>query len=114
MIGHLRFTQYFLVSAMLVLAGVVSHAEQTQSSEVDNKAYWICKNKKEVRTVRVHVSEQGICSTLYSRDGSEKSIGSGKNQESCLKILDNVKTNLEKSNWACRDISSTKITANVN
>ncbi len=79
--------------------------------EVENKSYWICKNLKQVRTIRVAVNQSGICSTYYSKDGSEKKVGSGKNHGSCQEWLENVKTNLEKSNWACRDISATRITA---
>ena len=83
--------------------------------ELENKSYWLCKSSqgKEVRTIRVQVSESGICSTFYSKLGAEKVVGSGKNQESCLNFLNNIRTNLEKSNWSCRDISTTRITAGV-
>jgi hypothetical protein len=89
----------------------LAHADQVV--EVENKAYWMCKSKKQVRTIRVHVDKAGICSTFYSKDGSEKSVGSGKNHESCLQFLNNIKTNLEKSAWTCRDISSARMTASL-
>lgn len=82
-----------------------------QVVEVENKSYWLCKNRKDVRTIRVHVGSDGVCSTHYAKAGVEKSVGSGKNQESCVQFLENIKTNLEKSNWVCRDITSTRITA---
>lgn len=92
----------------------VASSAQEGSPEVDNKAYWICKNKKEVRTIRVIVdSKTKECITLYSKSGSEKEVGSGKWQESCISFMNNIRTNLEKSNWTCRDISSTKITSVV-
>lgn len=103
----LMLRRFFLLS---LLMGAVAGAEQVV--EVENKAYWLCKNKKEVRTIRVHV-EQGVCSTLYSKLGAEKLVGSGKNHESCLNWLNNIKTNLEKSNWNCRDISSARVTASL-
>jgi len=81
--------------------------------EVENKAYWICKFQKEVRTLRVFVNNSGTCSTHYSKQGEEKVVGSGRNQESCQNFLNNIKTNLEKSNWACRDVSGTRITAST-
>lgn len=90
---------------------VLGSAEQTV--EVENKAYWICKSNKDVRTIRVHVGNDGVCSTYYSKQGSEKVVGSGRNHESCQNFLNNIKTNLEKSNWACRDISTTRITAST-
>lgn len=84
-----------------------------ETVEVENKAYWICKFRKDVRTIRVFVGNGGICTTYYSKQGEEKSVGSGRNQESCHNFLNNIKTNLEKSNWACRDISSTRMTAST-
>ncbi len=80
--------------------------------EVGNKAYWICKNKKEVRTIRVYIdSKTNICETLYSKMGSEKLVGSGKMHGSCMSFLSNIRTNLEASNWNCRDISTATITS---
>ena len=99
------------VAVALIFSVVPVFAEQVV--EVQNKAYWLCKNRKEVRTIRVQINKEGICSTYYSKLGSEKSVGSGQNQESCMGFLNNIKTNLEKSSWTCRDISSTRITASV-
>lgn len=96
---------------LFLIAPIVALADQTV--EVENKAYWICKSQKDVRTIRVHVKGDGVCSTYYSKQGSEKVVGSGRNQESCHNFLNNIKTNLEKSNWACRDISNTRITAST-
>lgn len=97
--------------ALLLMAGSLARAEQVV--EVENKAYYLCKNKKDVRTIRVHVEGGGICATLYSKQGEEKLVGSGKNQESCLNWMNNIRTNLEKSNWTCRDISSARVTASA-
>lgn len=109
MIGHISFLQKLLVVVALMIGATVAYAEPVDSA---SKAYWICKNKKQVRTVRVFVdTHSGICTTYYQRDGAEKSVGSGKNHESCIRFLESIKTNLEKSNWSCRDISSTAITS---
>ena len=97
---------------ILLIAGPCLALSEGRTVEVENKVYWMCKNRKEVRTIRVHVNS-GICSTLYSKLGEEKVVGSGKNQESFVNFLNNIKTNLEKSNWSCRDISSTRITASA-
>jgi hypothetical protein len=111
MIAQVRLARCLLI---VLLATFASFAQAEGSQEIANKVYYLCKNKKEVRTIRVHINEQsGLCSTVYSRDGAEKAVGSGKNQESCVGFLNNIKTNLEKSNWTCRDISSTTITASV-
>ena len=97
-----------IVALSLPLAG---HSESV--GEVKNKAYFICKSQKEVRTIRVSVDKAGMCSTLYSKQGREKSVGEGKNPDTCLSILKNIKANLEKSSWTCRDISSARMTAAV-
>lgn len=88
----------------------ISTVVTAEVADVKNLAYWLCKNKAEVRTIRVH-QDGALCSTLYTKLGSEKSVGSGKSPESCLNFLNNIKTNLEKSNWDCRDISSARMTA---
>ena len=98
--------------ATLICVAVSFGAAAEGAVEVENKAYWLCKNRKEVRTIRVQV-DNGICTTFYSKLGSEKNVGSGKNNESCENFLNNIRTNLEKSNWNCRDISATRITASV-
>jgi hypothetical protein len=108
--------KFRLMSRSLVLtvfALLLNTASAETAGEVANKAYWICKSKKQVRTIRVHINHTGICATFYSRDGSEKIVGSGKNHESCMTFLNSIKTNLEKSNWSCRDITDTKMTASL-
>jgi hypothetical protein len=97
--------------AILLLIGAAA-AGADQVTDVQNISYWLCKHQKEVRTIRVHL-EDGGCATLYSKQGTERRIGSGKNQGSCMGFLNNVKTNLEKSNWTCRDISSSHMTASL-
>ncbi len=97
------------ILAMTHSAAVIA----AEDVEVANKAYLLCKNQKEVRTIRVHISDAGVCSTFYSKLGSEKVVGSGKNHESCINFMANIRTNLEKSNWTCRDISATRITAST-
>lgn len=100
------------ISLLVLMGGAAVRAEPV--TEVENAAYWMCKAGRRVRTIRVHVDESGLCSTFYSKDGLEKAVGSGKNRESCLNILTNIKNNLEKSaKWSCRDISSSRMSASV-
>lgn len=73
------------------------------------KNYVLCKLGKSVRSIRVQVDEQKVCQTIYNKHGADQMIGSGRNYDSCVKFLDNVKTNLEKSNWRCRDVESVTV-----
>lgn len=106
--------QSFILIGLISGSSLVWGQDQSQAqpAEVENKAYWMCKNRKEVRTIRVQI-DNGICSTYYSKLGEEKRVGSGKNHGSCVNFLNNIKTNLENSNWTCRDISAARITAGV-
>lgn len=95
----------------LILATATVSTAAIADDEIANKVYLICKNKKEVRTMRVQVGGDGLCRAYYAKVGVEKSVGSGRNVESCVGFVNGIKTNLEKSDWNCRDISDTKITA---
>lgn len=103
----------FTLISLLISMSLPYFAAADQVVEVQNKVYYLCKNHKEARTIRVHVDEHGQCNTLYSKAGSEKVVGTGKMVNSCENILNNIKNNLEKSSWTCRDISATRITASV-
>lgn len=94
---------------ILLSFSFVAFADQIK--ETNNKAYWLCQHSKNVRTVRVHLDKPDLCVTYYSKYGKEKQIGSGRNLSSCLNFLQNVKNNLEKSGWKCRDISGTTISS---
>jgi hypothetical protein len=102
-----------LFKALALTFFLAASASADRTVEVENKSYWICKNQKQVRTIRVHVDQAGVCSTYYSKQGEEKVVGSGRNHESCGNFLNNIKTNLEKSSWTCRDITPSRITASV-
>jgi hypothetical protein len=112
-VNMLKAVLNILLSSILFLGVIhfsgVAHAQD--SKEIENKAYWLCKNKGEVRTIRVQVDDHGSCLTFYSKAGSEKVVGTNRNREACMNFLNNIKTNLEKSSWNCRDISDTKTTA---
>src|SRR6185437_6715799 len=65
------------------------------------ESFVLCKLNGNARTLRVEVDEQKICHTVYSKSGVEKEIATGRNKESCLRVLQNVQENLEKSHWGC-------------
>lgn len=67
-------------------------------------SYVICKLHGNVRAVRTDLDAQGVCHTIYSKDGKTNTVGSGKNKASCSNFLHNIKVNLEKSGWSCRDV----------
>jgi len=95
------------MKGLIVLLGVffVSAANAAEPQ------YFLCKNKKIVRTLRSipPVSEGTDCKAVYTKNGEDKEVGAGKMYSSCVNIINNIKTNLEKAGWTCKDISSSKI-----
>ncbi len=73
--------------------------------------YILCRNKKSVRTVRVQESDEGPCSTLYTKFGAEQTVASSRSTAACMMVLKNIRTNLEKAAWTCKDISRSKISS---
>ena len=91
------------VSLGLILSTSFSFAEQVP---VD---YVLCKNKKIVRTIRIE--KQGSeCNVIYTKAGQDRDVGGGKNFGSCEKIVENIKGNLQKAGWDCKDIAAASIT----
>lgn len=76
------------------------------SINAETVGYIICKSKGNVRTIRNDVDTQGVCHTSYSKDGRGKEQGMAKSRESCDKVLNNIRDNLIKSNWKCRDVDA--------
>jgi hypothetical protein len=101
---------YIFTLVALFLPGLLGGTESKPPYTM--KSYWLCKHKKDVRTVRVQVDQKGICFTFYTKNGVDQYIGSGRNHDRCLAFLENIKNKLEGSSWSCRDISDTKITEN--
>jgi hypothetical protein len=83
--------------------------ESEKKPDRDNSSYVICKNKKEVRTIRVEI--QGpVCKALYSKMGKDELVAEG-TQKHCYGVVDNIRTNLEKNYWKCKDISPERVSS---
>ena len=77
----------------------------------EKSTYVMCRSRKIVRTIRVaKVKESGgACTTYYTKAGNDRVVGTGIRHSSCYKFLNNIRENLEKANWKCKDISRAKI-----
>lgn len=85
--------------------------ESEKKPDRDNSSYVICKNKKEVRTIRVELTGS-VCRALYSKMGKDELVAEG-TQKHCYGVVDNIRTNLEKSFWKCKDISPERVSSSV-
>lgn len=76
--------------------------------------FLICRNQNNVRIVKIEKETNGPhCIAKYSKSGNEKEVGRALNGDSCLKIMENIKINLEKSNWKCKETTNVTITSTV-
>lgn len=86
---------------LVFVIGPVSLAAESQASIV------MCKNKKIVRTLRVmKVDNDNKCIAMYSKGGTDKVVGSGRALSTCTGVMDNIKSNLEKAAWKCKETTA--------
>lgn len=102
------------ITAFVSLLSVSAYAQQASAAvnSADDKDpnYFMCKNKATVRTIRVE-TEKGLCKTTYTKEGVDQIVGQGQSENTCYGILNNIKGNLEKADWKCKDISQARISS---
>ncbi|MCB0414863.1 MAG: hypothetical protein KDD50_11050 [Bdellovibrionales bacterium] len=91
---------------------VLFSAPFVYSAQEKKLPYYLCKSYKVVRTIRVETSEEDQCTTKYTKGGIDQIIGRAKSLHGCVGFLENVKGNLEKANWKCRNITNAKMDSN--
>ena len=96
-----------LCAFVLVGISIVANAAEDQKAS----AFVLCKNQKNVRTIRVMPDQkQDNCTITYSREGVDEVVGSNRSISSCKSILKNIQENLESSKWSCRSVQSAQVT----
>jgi hypothetical protein len=96
----------------LWLVGLIAAGIPTASRAGQPDTYILCKSVGWVRTIRVDAVDQG-CQTTYTKAGVDRVVGQSKSLRSCRSFLSNIRSNLEKNKWGCRDIKSAQITGPV-
>lgn len=77
------------------------------SGENQVMKYVLCKNKSIIRSIRVEwVEDEKSCITTYTKFGKDREVGRAQNKVSCMTVIDNIQSNLEKAGWKCRDVSN--------
>lgn len=80
-------------------------------SEQKAMAFVLCKNQKDVRTIRVLPESKDNCTVTYSKGGVEEVVGSNRSIQTCKSILKSVQDNLESSKkWNCRNVETASVT----
>lgn len=71
----------------------------------EDPVFFMCRNKKVVRTIQIK-KENGQCLTLYTKMGVDREMARGKNYDSCVRVMTNIKENIEKSGWKCKAVET--------
>ncbi len=84
-------------------------AKITKEIESQN-IFYLCKDTSQsVRTLRMEKQKSGACVTSYSKQGVDKpQIKSWKDSD-CIEVMQNIRNNLEKGNWKCKEVSGLRI-----
>jgi hypothetical protein len=82
-----------------------------EASTAKDATYLICKNKAVVRTLRVSKKSNGGCLATYTKDGVDQVVGQSWATERCSKVIGNIRENLEKAHWKCKDISEARVSS---
>lgn len=103
-----------LCAVILIVFGVSLLLDPSAYGSADQKAsaFVLCKNKKDVRTIRILPEGQTTdkCMITYSKGASEEVVGTHRSASSCSSILKNIQYNLEASKWSCRSVPSARVT----
>lgn len=100
----------------ILMISAVGHAQESagsapvaETAPVSGKSkYVICRNDKVVRTIRVDTSSSK-CKAIYSKDGKEDIVAKSGTLEKCFEVADQIRTNLEKSVWKCKDVQEDRV-----
>ena len=85
-----------------------------ESLDADHSgSYYLCKSGATVRTIRISKSG-AVCRTYYTKEGVDAVVSKSSNPQTCGDVAGRIKTNLEASNWKCKDISNSRVSSNVN
>jgi len=101
----------FLLLCFIAASSSAQAQAAVNSSAKDDANYIMCRNNKTVRTIRVEKDDSKECVAVYTKAGIDKEVGRGQNMFSCVKIVENIRENLDKAGWKCKDLTNVSITA---
>jgi len=78
-------------------------------AEVEQKtSYVMCRNDKAVRTIRVDLTG-AICRTFYTKEGKEEVVARSGTSAKCTEVAEQIRSNLEKSVWKCKEVAPDRV-----
>ncbi|OFZ17751.1 MAG: hypothetical protein A2Z20_02640 [Bdellovibrionales bacterium RBG_16_40_8] len=101
------------LTALAQVDAAVGQMSEKKNNE-SSSDYVLCKNLKAVRTIRIeNDADAKQCVALYTKLGVDKEVGRAQNILSCRNIIGNIKGNLEKASWKCKELDNYNITTSA-
>lgn len=102
----------------ILMAGLIGFGFSSLSSAATDQkasAFVLCKNQKNVRTIKILPSDAKAesaagCAVSYAKAGTDEIVGSNKSLDACRSILKSIQYNLETSKWSCRNVQTAVVT----
>jgi hypothetical protein len=69
----------------------------------------ICRNEKQVRTLRSDKTSEGGCRAVYTKQGVDQVVGSSMRPAGCETILGGIRKTLEGNVWKCKDVKEAEV-----
>jgi hypothetical protein len=96
----------------VVAQAAIENTAVAQTADASEANYILCKNQKTVRTIRIeNANSDKKCVAWYTKAGVDKEVCRAQSAANCLKIVDNIKMNLEAANWKCKEVGKVRITS---
>lgn len=73
----------------------------------DSETLIICKNQKNVRTMTVKSFDGQFYVAEYTRNSLKQEVARAKQKSVCLEVVSNIKVNLQKAGWVCKEVLDT-------
>ena len=96
-----RALKFVFLFQLMVCFGGVASAEAMSS-------YLLCRFDKSVRSVRVEI-DNGSCTATYTKAGVDEVVAKSSSSEVCNRVAKSIRSNLERGNWKCKDVSQSRI-----
>ena len=100
-----RFVRGALTSAFCLLISL-NFTFGLASTDSKATAFVLCKNQKNVRTIRILGDKADNCTITYSKNGAEEVVGANRSVQTCKSILKSIEGRLEEAKWTCRNVES--------
>ncbi len=102
-----------ILTFLLTLVGLASFAETQPAANEDapKVTYYLCKLGRQVRSLRVDISNSG-CKAYYTKQGVDQEVGKSGEKDLCFRVTNRIRKNLEGGDWKCQDVSASKTSFN--